>query len=275
MLPRLFEIPLPGGGRLPVHGYGVMIVLGFLLGTWIAGREGRRRGLPDFIYDLALTMLLSGLLGGRILYYLENFSAEYANRSFLEFFKIWKGGLVFYGGAIGGFLGGCAYIWVKRLPIECLDVVALGVPIGMAFGRLGCFLNGCCYGDPCDPQYLFAASFPLESPAGLAHQEAGWLDAQAAMALPVHPAQLYQAAHDFLLAALLYPYLRLGFCPRGAGIPALFTLYAVGRFVLETLRADNVRTFSGLTMSQNLALGTFVVFGSVLLALRRRSRSAP
>lgn len=274
MLPRLFEIPLPWGGRLPVHGYGVMIVLGFLLACWVAGREGKRRGLPDVIYDLGLAMLLSGLLGGRILHYIENYQAEYAGKSFIEFFKIWKGGLVFYGGAMGGYLGGLIFCWCRRLPVAWLDAVALGVPIGMALGRVGCFLNGCCFGDPCDPGFALGVVFPIDSPAGQAQLAGGWIGPQAIQALPAHPTQLYQAAHDLLLAGLLYPYIRLGYCPAGGGIPVLFMLYAVGRFSLEWLRGDNPPTFTGLTLSQNLSLAAFCGFGCILVEAWRRSRRA-
>ena len=142
MLPTIFELPLPGGRTLPIHGYGFMIVVGFLILTWIAGREARRRGLPEFVFDLGLSMLLMGFLGGRIFYYIEYYDEQFAHLPKTEFFKIWKGGLVFYGGAIGGVVGALGYIALRKLPLlPCLDIAAIGCPIGMAFGRLGCFLK--------------------------------------------------------------------------------------------------------------------------------------
>ncbi|MBI4600688.1 MAG: prolipoprotein diacylglyceryl transferase [Planctomycetes bacterium] len=269
MLPRLFEIPLPGGLKLPIHGYGVMIVLGFLLACHLSAREARRRHLPDFVYDLGLVMLLSGLLGGRLLYYVQHFEAEYADKSYLEFFKIWRGGLVFYGGAITGFVGGLVYCIKKGLPVsDCLDVTSPGVPVAMAFGRLGCFLNGCCYGDLCDPSYPFGVCFPTDSPAAELQRSQGLLDpALASAALPIHPTQLYQAGHDLLLAALLFGLLRRGYFPRGGGIPLLFMLYGMGRFWLEILRGDNLPTFTGLTLSQNISLALLLVFGALFVVL--------
>jgi len=275
MRPVIFEIPLPFDIRLPLHGYGLMIVIGFLLAAWTGSREARRRGLPDFIYDMGLVMLLSGLVGGRLLYYIENYQKQYAAESFLEIFKIWKGGLVFYGGAITGYIGGLFYCWTRRLAIsDCMDVVAPGVPIGMAFGRLGCFLNGCCYGSLCDPGFPLGVVFPLDSPAASEQRELGLLDPGSIASLPVHPAQLYQAGHDVLIAGLLLWYLRRADAPRGGGIPLLFVLYGIGRFCLEELRGDNPLTFTGLTLSQNLSLLLVLGFGSVFILLLLRAKKA-
>ncbi len=264
MRPIIFEIPLPMGMRLPLHGYGLMIVIGFLLAAGLSSREARRRGMPDFVYDLGLIMLLSGLLGGRVLYYLENYREKYAAESFLEFFKIWKGGLVFYGGAIAGYAGGLVYLWRKRLPVaDSMDVLTPGIPLAMGFGRLGCFLNGCCFGNVCRPGFPLGAVFPVDSPAALEQQRLGLLDPGFLDPLPVHPAQLYQAAHDFLLAGLMLWYLRQPGAPRGGGIPLLFVMYGVGRFLLEGLRGDNATTFTGLTLSQNLSLVLIFGFGGL------------
>jgi phosphatidylglycerol---prolipoprotein diacylglyceryl transferase len=269
MRPVLFRIPLPwGDDSIPVHSYGLMIVLGFLLAAHVANRESRRRGMPDFIYDLGLVMLLSGLVGGRVFYYIENWEEKYAGESFLELFKIWKGGLVFYGGAFAGCVGGILYCWKKKLPIlACMDMAAIGAPIGMAFGRLGCFLNGCCFGTICDPASPIGLVFPTDSPAGEAQRLEGILTHSASATLPVHPIQLYQAAHDFLLAGILLWYLRRDSAPRGAGMPLLFTLYGVGRFCLEGLRDDNPPVLLGLTISQTLSIALVVTFGSIFLAL--------
>lgn len=272
MQPVMVRIPLPGGKELPVHSYGLMIVLGFFLLIWFSSREARRRGLPDFVYDLGLVMLLCGLLGGRIFYYVLYWDEQYRHESFLEFFKIWKGGLVFYGGALGGLLGGLVYLWRRRLPLaDCLDVAALGAPIGMAFGRLGCFLNGCCFGCPSSPGYIFGVVFPRDSAAWESQFAAGLLESRLSPALAVHPVQLYQAVHDILLFALLYGYLRWPAAVRGAGMPLLFLLYGVGRFQLEFLRGDQVPTVTGLTVGQNVSLVLIVLSGTCLLALLARA----
>jgi phosphatidylglycerol:prolipoprotein diacylglycerol transferase len=253
---------------LPIHGYGLMIVVGFLLALWVTTRIARRRGLPDVVYDLGMVMLLCGILGGRTFYYLENYSEEFASESIWAFFKIWKGGLVFYGGAIGGFFGGLAFLVLRKLPVAAvLDVVSVGVPVGMAFGRIGCYLNGCCYGKLCDPDLPLVETLGVFPPSTAPHQhqvQQGWIDDSMAM-MPIHPVQLYQAIHDFALFLMLYWYVERGHAPRGAGMPVLWVTYGVGRFFLEGLRGDNPKTLSGLTVSQNLSIGVVAVFGVLLI----------
>jgi phosphatidylglycerol:prolipoprotein diacylglycerol transferase len=267
-----FRIPLPfDGGSIPIHGYGLMILLGFFLATSVAQRESRRRGLPDHVYDLGLVMLLAGILGGRLNHYIQYYGERYADRPWTEFFKIWEGGLVFYGGAIAGFLGGLMYLVLKKLPLaDCLDVAAIATPLGMAMGRLGCFLHGCCHGKLCEePLGVVFPGPPDGSPAHTEQWQAGLLDEASRAALPVHPAQLYQAGHDFLLFALLFLYLRRPDAPRGVGMPLLFAFYAVGRFFVDGLRGDDTRSFTGLTWGQNLSLATFMLFGALCIAIFR------
>jgi phosphatidylglycerol:prolipoprotein diacylglycerol transferase len=251
-----------------------MIVIGFLLACWVSAREGRRRGLPEFMYDLGLVMLLTGVLGGRAFYFVQFYDTAFAGSPapFLEFFKIWKGGLVFYGGAITGLLCGVAYLWRRKLPIpDCLDVASIGAPLAMGFGRIGCFLNGCCFGKVCEPSYPLAVRFPLESPARASHLARGLIGGHEAASLPVHPVQLYQSAHDIIVFGLLFWYLRRPGTPRGVGMPLLFALYGIGRFFLEGLRGDHSATFTGLTVSQNISVALLLVFGSILaLVLWRR-----
>jgi phosphatidylglycerol:prolipoprotein diacylglycerol transferase len=274
MWPVLFRV-----FGLPIHGYGLMIVVGFLLATWIAQREARRRGLPEFAYDLGLIMLLGGILGGRIFYYAQFYRSNFAGRPLWEFFKLWEGGLVFYGGAIGGFLGGWIYLKAKKLPLlDCLDVAALGAPIGMAFGRLGCYLNGCCFGRLCSPDFPLGVSFPAtvagREPAPHRYQVDLGLIGPDDGSLPVHPVQLYQAGHDFLLFGLLGWFLRRRNLPRGVGMPLLFMLYGIGRFFLEGLRADHDQRWFGLTISQLVSLGAVGTFGFVLIFLWRNGLRA-
>ncbi len=261
MRPEIFP-----GLKIPVHGYGLMIVIGFLICTYLATREARRRGLPEFVYDLGLVMLFSGILGGRLFYYIQYYRAEFSDRPLWAFFEIWKGGLVFYGGALGGFLGGLIYLRRRRLPLgECLQVTAPFVPIGMGFGRLGCFMNGCCFGKVCSSDFALKLVFPKMNKHGAlsgAFEEqlrTGLILESDAAPLPVYPVQLYEAAYDFLLFALLLWYIR-GPSPRRGAYPLLFILYGVGRFFLEFLRADNARILLGLTISQLFSLGLIMVF---------------
>lgn len=165
----LFWIPIrtewtPQG--IPVYGFGVMLFCAFVFGSWIAGRLGRRVGVPkEKLQDFLICIFVVGLLGGRVLYMV----AEEPDR-WSEFFRFWNGGLVFYGGAIGGTIGGLiAYRWLLKplrvSPWQVCDVLAPAIALGLCFGRLGCFFTGCCYGHvapPGSPEICFPA---MTSPA--------------------------------------------------------------------------------------------------------------
>ena len=286
MKPELFRVPFLD---LPVHSYGAMIVLGFLLSIWFASREVRRRGLPPIVYDLGLVMLLSGLVGARIFYVALQYDdfvlpCEHGGGAgggplhpdghfdWAEVAAIWHGGLVFYGGAILGGLAGLGFMRLRRVPIvPFLDAVAPFFFVAMGFGRIGCVLNGCCFGGLCAPEATLGLSYPAEVPgAYFLHQHEGCIGLDAASSAPVNPVQKYEAGLDFLLCGLLWWYLR-GISLRGAGMPLAFVLYGVGRFLLEYLRGDNLPIhWGGWTISQVVSLVLIGVFlpGFVGLALR-------
>ena len=268
MYSELFRIP---GLDWPIHGYGLMIVIGFLLAASLANREARRRGLPDFVFDMGFVMLFCGIMGGRLFYYIQFYQEQFSHRSFLAFFKIWEGGLVFYGGGIGGFLGALLYLRSKRFPMaECLDTTAPFVPIGMGFGRLGCLLNGCCYGKICSGDFIFGLSFPAESEVFKAQVRENLVPGDGLAPFPVYPVQLYEAAYDFLLFALLLWYSRSP-APRMTVFPLLFVLYGIGRFSLEFLRGDNAGVFLNLTISQTISLVMVAVFFPLFIYLWKKS----
>ena len=270
MRPVLFEI-----FGMPIHGYGLMIVLGYLLTLYVAVRIARSWGLADVIYDLGMVMLLSGILGGRTFFYILNYSEQFQDRSILAFLMIWEGGLVLYGGVTAGCLGALLYLKWKKLPLlDFMDVLSIAAPIGLAFGRLGCFMNGCCFGMVCGENYPLGVHFP-QSSAPYAHQvAAGWIQLGGVMD-PVHPAQLYQASHDILLFFMLWWYVGKRYSPRGAGMLLLWFLYGIGRFFIEGLRNDTPLTFTGLTVSQNYSIVVVILFGSLLGWVYSRSSDKP
>jgi len=182
---------------------------------------------------------------------------------------ITTGGLVFYGGAL-------AILWAMRLgcrlwglsPWPLLDAVCRFAPLGHAFGRLGCFFGGCCFGAPTDS--CLGLQFPAGSPAFLQHRTAGLLAPDAVASLPVHPSQLYETVGNLLLFALL-----LAVSKRRVGLPPgrLTTLYLLGyallRFGLEFLRGDDLRgVYFGLSTSQYVAI--IVAAAAVLVVWRAR-----
>ena len=141
----LLRIP---GLNLPLFGFGLMIVAGFYAGMILAARKSKRFHLdPNVIYDLSVWLLIGGIVGARLF-----FVGEYWDRieKFTDIFKVWEGGIVFYGSVIGATVAFFLAWMARPFPIlATLDVLAPSIAIGIALGRIGCFLNGCCYGDVC------------------------------------------------------------------------------------------------------------------------------
>ena len=163
-----FHIPiripgwLPDG--IPIYGYGTMLFLAFLLGTWIAGRRAEKAGISrNRIQDLAIWLFVFGIAGARLTYLIV-FGVPY-----IQFFRLWDGGLIFYGSVIGGLVGfAFAYVFVIRKynlsGWTIVDIIAPSIALGLCLGRLGCLLNGCCYGNVACPDCTFQSHFPLSAP---------------------------------------------------------------------------------------------------------------
>jgi phosphatidylglycerol---prolipoprotein diacylglyceryl transferase len=162
-LPRAF----PDG--FPVRGYGVMLLLGIVVGVGMAMRRARQGGLnPEIIISLAIWMVICGIIGARLFYVIEYWQQSFAGKSLretlLEVVNVPEGGLVIYGGLVGAAVGFIIFIRKQRLPILAMaDLVAPCMAIGLALGRIGCFLNGCCYGG--ETELPWHVTFPrLSSP---------------------------------------------------------------------------------------------------------------
>lgn len=293
MHPILFEIP---GIHLKLHAFGLLLCLAFFaaiaLGIWRARRESLN---PDWVYDIGLWALFGGLIGAR-LFYVVQYWGQGRIRSFFDIFKIWEGGIVFYGGLAGGLAACLAFALIKKLPIlPLLDLSAPSLALGLAIGRLGCFMNGCCYGDPANLPW--AVSFPPGSSAwwdhvneSAAHPENPLLpgltrehvDAARSdrilentpWSAPVHPTQLYSSIDGFLLLAVLsafYPLRR-----RDGQVMALFlVLYPLSRTLIEELRGDEGAFLLGMTISQTTSLLIFATGVALFLFVQQRpERSA-
>ncbi len=170
----LFEIPFPGfPDGIPIYGFGMMLFLAFVVCTWLAARRARQEGVPpERIQDLAVWIFFTGIIGARLTYILTE------DRPFAEFPRIWDGGLVFYGSILGGAVGyALAYWFVLRkhqiTNAKVADILAPALAMGICLGRLGCFLNGCCYGHVNEPHWT-ATHFPLSSPPRFELVEKGY-----------------------------------------------------------------------------------------------------
>ena len=295
MYPVIFRL-----GPLTVHSYGVMLALGFLIGFFLSIRRARVEGIaPAKIANLLFIVLVSGLIGARILFVLLNLEHYLAHP--LEAVMLHRGGLAFFGGFALAFPIGFAYLRKVNLnPWDTFDLIIPYVALGQSIVRIGCFLNGCCYGTPSGLPW--AVSFP---PLSAAYASFGFA--------PLHPAQLYQAVANFVIFLLcLKLYSRKLSSPPKAGwiaskgvppyggnfvsqnsllpikgnqiIPlnnpnpyrnllkfryfkrydgeiflVYFLLYAPSRFFIEFLRGDSITLGIGIGMGQIAALLIFIV----------------
>lgn len=187
LLPGLVEygeLPSDGGPRemlgIPVRGFGVMMMLAMVASVGLAMYRAHQMGLdPEVISTLSMCMIATGLLGARLFYIYQYwdqfFKPEIPLRdSLLSLVNVTKGGLVVYGSVIAGVPAGVYYLVRRGLPVLAVgDIIAPSMVVGLAIGRIGCFLNGCCFGSACD--WPIAMSFPKGSPPYERQQETGEL----------------------------------------------------------------------------------------------------
>ncbi|MEX2121231.1 MAG: prolipoprotein diacylglyceryl transferase family protein [Pirellulales bacterium] len=163
---------------LPIRGYGVMLLVAFVSGVSLAVWRARRMGLDtEIIFSLAFWVFIAGIVGARLFYvieYWEKFKQDTVWKTLVEVVKVTEGGLVVYGSAIGVGIALLLFVRRHKLPgLALADLIAPSTMLGLALGRLGCFLNGCCFGDVC--QLPWAVQFPWQSPPHVRQIERGQL----------------------------------------------------------------------------------------------------
>jgi phosphatidylglycerol:prolipoprotein diacylglycerol transferase len=261
----LFTIPIFGG--IKIFGYGTMLFLAFLGSMNLAAWRARREKLdPEVVYDFSLWVFLGGLIGARLFYVIQYWGERI--HGVLDIFRIWEGGIVLYGSIMGGTAAFFLYRMWRPFPLRpYLDLVAPSLALGIALGRFGCFLNGCCYGDRCD-DLPWAISFPRYSPPWSEQVDTGVITRQATWSLPVHPTQLYSVVDGLILLLLLsayYPLRRRD----GEVMALLMVAYPISRSLIEYLRNDEGVYWMGLTISQNISILLFVAGLAFWFALSR------
>jgi phosphatidylglycerol:prolipoprotein diacylglycerol transferase len=250
----LFKIP---GVNISIFGYGVMLFFAFLLSMNLAAWRARREKLdPELIYDMSLWVLIGGLVGARLFYVWQYWGIRI--HRVWEIFQVWNGGIVFYGSIMGGVLAFFVYRWLRPFPLRpVLDVLAPALALGIAIGRLGCFLNGCCYGDQCDLPWAVRFPGPRSGVAGslpwLDQVHRGQIPETAEWSLPVHPTQIYSTVDGLVLLGLLSAYFPLR-RRDGEVMALLMVTYPISRFLIEALRNDEGVFFAGMTISQNVSV---------------------
>jgi phosphatidylglycerol:prolipoprotein diacylglycerol transferase len=247
-------------GFLHVRSYGVMLAIAFLVGTWLALREARRLSLDeDQLVNVILVVLIASVLGARALYVMEHI--QEFRREWGSVIALWQGGLTLYGGVIAGTVAGLLAARRFGLPMWTVaDTLTPSLALGTALGRIGCFLNGCCYGRP--TRMPWGVVFPPDSFAGLEFGNA-----------PVHPSQLYFAAAGFVLFLVVWS-MRRRFVVPGTLFWTFISLFALVRIPLDLTRAyepeATVLTISGLGITESQLTSLAITLFGLLMILRLR-----
>lgn len=260
MFPKLIQF---GDFFLPAYGF--FVAAGFLAGMGLVLRLARRAGLDrDRIANLAIYCALAGLAGAKILMFIMDFPYYSENPGRIFSLDTLLSAGVYYGGFLGAF--GFAWIYIRRHRMpwwKTADVFAPGVALGHAIGRLGCFAAGCCWGSECHRPWAVTFTNP----------EARELTG-VPLGVPLHPAQLYEAAATALVAAFLY----YRFCrPHADGqiLGWYFTLYSGARFLLEFFRHhDQPFPVEAVPLTWTQWIAALLCFAGVSVLLKRRRQQS-
>ena len=252
MYPDLIDI-----GFLHVRTYGVLMATGFLVCWWLIERLSGRKDLSN----LLMALMVGGVVGSRAAYVIEHWKTEFAPNP-AAIVRVDQGGLMFYGGFVLAFV--IFFVWCfirKEHPLRLADLLSAVLPLGHAFGRVGCFFYGCCYGR--DSTAWCAVTFPAGSPSWYEH---------GCRAVSVLPTQLFEAAALLVLFAALMVLWRRGARDRPGLVTGAYLIgYAAIRFGMEYLRGDPRAAVGPFSISQAISIG-MVVVGVAFVECARHNR---
>ena len=243
MLPTICTL-----GPFQVYSYGLMLAIAIIVCSFLLKRDAAVYKISaDTVYDLVFWSVLGGIAGARIFFIILNW--EVFSGDPREMVMLQRGGLSWQGGLILGAVAGTTFIRLKKIPFRLgLDLVAPYLALGQSIGRIGCFLNGCCYGKE--------VSWGIYFPVHHAH---------------LHPTQLYASAALFLVFCVLKVYRKHPHAP-GQVLALYFILAGIQRFVIEFFRADHELTAVGLSIFQLVSLGLLAA-GALLMRYFKMSQS--
>lgn len=245
-------------GPITVHGYGLMIGLGFAVAMFVGVYLAKKQGLsPDELTNIAILTLVIGFLGGKLLYVIVNFKSFLAN----PLGVLGSEGFVVYGGIITGVATIVIYSRIKKLnPLSYLDLVVILAALNQAFGRIGCFLAGCCYGRQTSSKIGVIFPEGCIAPAGVR----------------LLPTQIFMAVGDFIIFAVLFILLQSGRVKTKGMLCGIYLLmYSIGRFIIEFLRDDSERGYVGtLSTSQFIAIWIGIAAILFMIYLKKYNKSA-
>lgn len=252
-------------GFVHIRSYGLMLATAFLIGTWLGLREARRLGLDeDKVVNVVLIVLIASVLGARALYVMEH--VQEFRREWGTVIALWQGGLTLYGGIVAGTAAGLMAARHFGLPMwSVADALTPSIAIGAGIGRIGCFLNGCCYGRP--TTLPWGVVFPPDSYPGLEFGNAA-----------IHPSQLYLAGAGGLLFLLTWA-LRKRLRVPGTLFWLFIVVFALVRIPIDFTRAYEPEATLlragalSITESQLTSLA-FALFGLLMIVRLRRTATA-
>ena len=240
-------------GNFNLYTYGLFVALGFMTAVWVSQKNAATHDIsPQAVTDIFFVILVSALFGARLLYVLINFNNYKDN--WLDIFKIWNGGLVFFGGFLGAVIASFIYMKMQNFNTwKTADLLSPGVALGHALGRLGCFFAGCCYGKICD--LPFAIKFT--NPESLAPLE-----------VYLHPTQIYSVLSNFILFFIL-----MGIQKKkkfnGMVFLTYIMLYSLFRFIIEFFRGDFRGNFIFDSISMSQGIGLMVFFIALIILIKQ------
>ena len=233
-------------GPVTLFSYGLMLAVAFFVSSTLACREAKKQNYnPDDIFNLLFTAFISGIIGARIFYVFDNL--VYYLKNPLEIIMLQNGGLAWFGGLMLGVASVLIFLKIKKLPFyKTFDLIAPFAALGQAIGRIGCLLNGCCYGKESN----FGIYFPVHNDILIPTQAYSSL-----LLIMIFIALRFMQSRPHKAGQILYSYL---------------LLYSIKRFFIEFFRADNGIVFAGLTLFQVLSIAVFFI-AVINLALINKS----
>ncbi|HER24005.1 MAG TPA: prolipoprotein diacylglyceryl transferase [Candidatus Atribacteria bacterium] len=259
-------------GSFSIYSYGLMIALAFITAILFAMKEAKKIGEdPERILDISLYVILGALIGGRLGYVL--IYLDYYMKNPLKILYFRQGGLSFLGGFLVAYF--LCWLYVRKTKIsfwKYADIAAPSIALGIAIGRIGCFLNGCCFGVVSENYGIKFPSLNMP-PVYLQQLKDGLIAPGSSCTLPVIPTQIYTSLYGFLIFFIL---IRMKKHKKYDGFLMLsfFLLYSISRFTIEFFRfyENNYKVFNLLTITQAILIGVVLVSLVFMNILKKKSK---
>jgi phosphatidylglycerol:prolipoprotein diacylglycerol transferase len=262
-------------GNFSIRWFGVMMAIGFLVAFLNLKYQAKYCKIDQqIVSDMLIWILVGGIVGARTAYVIANWATEFSAHP-LSMFFVHKGGLIYYGGLIGGIISSFIYVRLKKQPaLPIADIAATSLPIGQAFGRIGCFMNGCCYGKVTDS--AIGVEYPVNSSPWIEQVNEHLILNHSKCSLSMHPVQFYESFGSIVIFFCLVFILRK---QKFSGVTASCYLmfYGLLRFAMEFFRGDPRQQVTSINTAQVISLAMIglgvALFGLSFLVMKKSNSS--